>query len=453
MKGKLKIIPFAMSILLIFTSCSQETEKKEDSVKLTSVETYEYPLGNIEKTLTYSGKATPINQINVMSKLTSKVLTTNKNVGDEVNAGDVLFSLDPEDLENQIKQLEAQVNMANTTVNSAQTTYNNITGGQYQAQILQQEAGISATQRQVDAAKLSLEQAQDGLALTESTYNSQKALYDSGIISQNDFNQIKNGYDQAKVGVEQAQIAYDNAVASLEQQKEAYEITKNQITSDSLESAEQGINQATASLNSAQLQLQLAKDTLNDLDVEAPISGVVSYKGVKEGEYASPSQVAYVITDLDQVLVEVKVSEKLINQIYVGEEVPVKFSALDDEVMGTVYEVNPVADQTSTYPIKILIDNPAHVIKPGMFAEITFVTESADNAIVVDRSTVLTNDGQDYVYTYVDGKAVLTPVETGIDNGEYVEITSGLTVDDQVIVTGQDFVSDGEEVNAKPKGE
>lgn len=453
MKENFKLIPLSLSFLLIFTACGNSATQTTTEVVLTAVETSQLTPSNIERTLTYSGQATPISQINVMSKLTSKVLVTNKNVGDTVTADEVLFTLDEKDLKDQISQLEAQVNVADAAVNSAKTAYNNITGGQYESSILQLETGIAASEKQVEAAEVSLNQAKDGLALAETSYNNQKVLFEKEMLSQTAFDQVKNTYEQAKNGVIQAQIGYDNALTSLNQQKQTYEITKNQTTNDNLETAQQGVNQASASRESASLQLQLAKDTLNDLNVETPISGVVSYKGVKENEYASPSSVAYTITDMSQVLLNVKISEQLINQVYIGEEIPVKFSSIDAEVIGSIYEINPVADQTSTYAIKILINNPDNTIKPGMFAEVTFVTESAENVIVLDRSSVLTNDGANYVYKIIDGKAVTTVVELGIDNGKSVEILNGLNAGDEIITSGQDYVSDGEEVNIVSKGE
>ncbi|MFV0503502.1 MAG: efflux RND transporter periplasmic adaptor subunit [Lachnospirales bacterium] len=446
MKEKFKLLPTAIAITLILTSCSKSTDTAEEVI-LTPVEVSIVEKGEVSTNLTYTGQAKAIETFQVVPKLTAKVQDTYKVVGDKVVKEDTLFTLDEKDLRNQINQLEAQVNVATTAVSSAQASYETIEGGQYQSQLLQLEAGITATEKQLENAEITLNTAKDTFTLMETNYNNSKTLLSQGIVSQNDFDQLEVQYQQAKAGVDQAQIAYDTTSNSLAQQKETYEITVNQTINDTKTTAKQSIEQAKASANSAQVQLDIVKQSLNDLTVTAPISGIISTKNVSSGEYASPSVPAYTITNMDTILVQVNVSEQLINNIHVNDKVNVSFNSLKENIEGTVYEVSPVADQTNTFPIKISIENPSHQIKPGMFADITFLLEKADDTIVIPRNTVLNSESGYYVFVVEDDAAISKSVKLGVDNGEYVEIVEGISLNDTLITTGQDYVHNNEKVN------
>jgi RND family efflux transporter MFP subunit len=156
-----------------------------------------------------------------------------------------------------------------------------------------------------------------------------------------------------------------------------------------------------------------------------------------------------VITDNDTVTVDVNISEALINKVAVGDSVNVYVSTVSDEAkVGKIKTVTGVVDGTGTYPVKIEIDNADGTLKPGMTTSVKFVDSSNSNTFVVDRNTVLENETEKYVYV-LDGadKVKKSVVETGIDNGEYIELVSGVSAGDKVVVSGQDYLSDGEQVN------
>jgi RND family efflux transporter MFP subunit len=151
----------------------------------------------------------------------------------------------------------------------------------------------------------------------------------------------------------------------------------------------------------------------------------------------------FTIVDISTVSVKVNVSEKLINTISVGDEVPIQIEALENsDIVGTVETVSPVADGTNTYPVKIKIENSDGLIKAGMFAKVNFTEQSSGDAIVLPVDVVLTSGDKKYVYIAEDGKPVKKEVQTGLDNGTKVEITSGISVGDEIIVTGQEYVDE-----------
>ena len=118
-----------------------------------------------------------------------------------------------------------------------------------------------------------------------------------------------------------------------------------------------------------------------------------------------------------------------------------------DPLQGKVSTISPSASQAGTYTVKITLDNSRGLLKPGMLAEVSFITDSSSNTMILPRDAVITKDGEVYVYVVENNIVKKVPVETGIECGENIEIISGLTPDMQVVVKGQTYITDGEEVN------
>ncbi len=427
-----KIIPLFVASSIFLASCGAEEAAVTEEV-LTAVKVEAIAPSTINKVVTYSGKFEPVEQVTVMAKLSGTVTNTYKKVGDEVKAGETLYSIDSTDINLAINQAQAQADTAALAVNSAENAKNNITGAQYEQQMLSLETSIKNLEAQ-------LASAQGGLDLVKTTYENTKKLYDVGAASKIELDQAELNYNQTKASVDTLEL-------QLAQAKESYELTKNQLVSESQKTADLGVQQAQAGANSASLAVQSASKNLKDVSPTSPISGVVSAKNVVEDQMVGAGSVAYTISNIDDVVATINVTENIINKLAVGQEVDVYIKALDKKVKGKITEVNPVATQSSTYPVKIKISNADHLIKPGMFCEVEIVSESSANTITLPREAVLRNIEQFYVYVVEDGVAVMKEVETGIDNGESIEIISGLNEGDQVIIEGQTYVSDQEKVN------
>lgn len=458
-------VPLTVAALAL-SGCGK-TEEAQETV-LTPVEVQVMENSSIKKELAYQGQVQPNETVDVTSKLSGLVESVKYDVGDYVNAGDILFTLDKKDIQDQIKNLEASLKVSDASVQSAQTGLNQVTdGGQIQSSRLSLENAVTSAEKGVENAEKTLSNAKIQLDNTRSSlddvkkkYDDTKTLYDSGVVSRSDFEavelaytQAQNSMEQVQISYEQAQIAYDQAVDSLSTAQQSLDIFNSKTTSDNVESAQQGVNTAQASRQAVETQLQIARETLNDTSVKAPISGFISKKNITETNMVSAQSAPYTIVDMSKVTVEVKVSEKVINLINVGDSVDVSIPTIgNDNITGIIKTISPAVDNTNTYPVKIEIENSDASIKSGMFAEIHFIESQAENTIVVPRNTVLESDSESYVFV-IDGKnAVKRVVETGIDNGESIQLVSGVNVGDRVIVNGQDYVIDGEEVNIVSDG-
>lgn len=496
MKRFRNLVLSLLSVSMIFTGCGGGEDIPVPEESKTAVEAEIAESQSIKSELVYAGQVKPNETVNVTSKISGQVSKVNYDVGDTVRAGDVMFTLDQKDIQDQIKQLNAQLNVSNASVNSARTSLSHVDGAQSETQELSLKTAVENAEKSlenadvqiqnakvaIENAKTSIETAKTNVENTKASldnvterYNNMKVLYNAGTITKNDFDSTELAYTQAQKAYEQSQnslVQAQNSLAQAEssltqaeigkkqaettynQAKESYNIYVGKTTGENKETAQAGVNSAVASREAVQTQINVLRSTLNDTAVKAPISGIITAKNITETNMVSAQSAPFVIVDMSKVTVDVNVSEKLINVIKQGDEVDVTIPTVGDTVItGRIKTITPSADQTNTYPVKIEIDNGAGTIKPGMFAEIHFVESVKENTVVVPRNTVLESAESKYVFVVENGKAVKKDVETGIDNGNEIEIVSGVSFGENIIVKGQSYVSDGEEINVVGNGE
>ena len=256
-----------------------------------------------------------------------------------------------------------------------------------------------------------------------------EALYEIGAASQSEADNLKFSVNKAKIQLESAQ--------------KQLELNKGSILEDTKKSLQVNITQAEASLASAQKQL-------DDTKVRVEIDGIIGTLNISEGSVVNAQGEAMTLVNMDNLKVSFHVSEDVINEISVGSPVYITVSAVSDDPMtATVTNISEVADSsTRLYQVEAALSNTEGNLKPGMFANVRLVTETKEDTIVVPLNTVLTDNGEKYVFVVDENNiAHKTVVETGLENDTYIEITSGLNIGDTVVTKGQDFLSDGNTVN------
>jgi RND family efflux transporter MFP subunit len=477
MKRRMILPIVILSVMLsgAISGCSSSSEETAATdakeANLSAVEVDELQPGSIEKTLTYSGKIKENKTVSVTPKTSGRVQEIKVDEGDYVQAGQVLFTIDPSDLNDQIETLEAQLKVGDASLASAQEALSQANdGGQVQTARLQLSAAVDSAKKSVDSAQEGVNNAKVTISTAKSSfddlttkYNDYKTMYDAGVISKSDYDAIELGYTQAKNAYEQAQIGLTTSQNQLDQAKIGYdqavkalEIYDNSTTSDNNASAQKGVDTAVANRDSINVSLAQLKSKLADTVVVAPCSGIVTQKNIEVTNMVSATSAPIVITDTDVVTIDVNISEALVNKVKVGDTVNVTVSSVSSEPKtGTIKTLTGIADATGTYPVEVEIQNEDGSLKPGMVAGVQFVDSKNDSALVVARNTVLENETEQYVYIANGDTVKKVVVETGIDNGEYIELTSGVKAGDKVVVSGQDYLSDGEKVNivSKSKGE
>jgi multidrug efflux pump subunit AcrA (membrane-fusion protein) len=182
--------------------------------------------------------------------------------------------------------------------------------------------------------------------------------------------------------------------------------------------------------------------------VESTISGVVGDVFVETGAYITPQIPLFQIVDMDQVEVVTNVPEKELNRIETGLPAEVSVIPYPDRVFrGRVSRMSPVVDPASrTQKVRILIDNPEHVLKPGMFGEVRIILDTSSGHPVVPLQAVLEREGTRYLFVVQEGTARKLEPEFGIREGERIAVVSGVEQGERVIVVGQQNVDHGDMV-------
>ncbi len=194
------------------------------------------------------------------------------------------------------------------------------------------------------------------------------------------------------------------------------------------------------------LESQLAKT-----EIRAPFDGIVGLRYVSEGSYVSPSMLVATMQDTDPMKVEFAVPEKYARQLKDGAEARVRAGDSPDERKGIIYAIESKIDPgTRTIKARARIPNPDGALIPGAFARVEIMLEEIPDAILIPAGAIIPELAGQKVYVCIDGQAKSVPVLTGLRTEKDIQITSGLSVNDTLIVTGLLQLTEGKRVQPKP---
>lgn len=154
------------------------------------------------------------------------------------------------------------------------------------------------------------------------------------------------------------------------------------------------------------------------------------------------------ILNLDSVKIVIQVTEEDLPKVRLGQKAKTRVDAYPDrEFSGAITLVSPTLDNLArTANTEITIPNPNHLLKPGMFARVDLATGNTENLILVPRYTVLAEAWKKKVYVVKNGKAEERMVETGFSDEGLTYIKSGLSLQDSLVVLGQNQLQSGDKV-------
>ena len=262
-------------------------------------------------------------------------------------------------------------------------------------------------------------------------------------------NQAYAAYEAASAGFDVSAAQIQTAKDSFERIKKLYEegaVPETQFEQARLAASDESLQAAKMGVEQARVAYENAASMLKNAEVKAPISGVISNVNIVEGEYATASNPPITIVDSESVTIEFGVPANMVNKIKKGDKVKVEISAANYNTEAEINSVSSSGDvMTNLYNVDIVLNNDG-AIKPGMFAKVYLNTDKIENTLAVKTDAVKEREGKKYVFVAESEAAVGKEVTTGLDTGTYIQIISGLTEGDKVIVKGQDYVNDGSKV-------
>jgi RND family efflux transporter MFP subunit len=203
----------------------------------------------------------------------------------------------------------------------------------------------------------------------------------------------------------------------------------------------------------AQAQQGLARKRVVESRLVAPFGGFVARRGIEVGEQAAPGMPVFTIIATDSVQVRVGVPEAEIGRIRPGQIADIHIPALPGRTFeGRVKLVGVAADPVSrTYTVKVTVANPRAILRPGMIAEARIRQDSRIRAVTIPAAAIVRDaEGATMVYVYVpdERRARSRRVTVGSVYGKEVEVTSGLTGSEMILIGGQHRVREGSLVEA-----
>ena len=246
------------------------------------------------------------------------------------------------------------------------------------------------------------------------------------------------------------QNSYNASLASLKEAQDAYNRMKSLYDNGSL--PEMKWVEVQSKLQQAVSMEQISRKSLKDTGLHAPFSGVISRKSIEPGMNVMPGIEVMQLADISTVNIKIAVPEKEISRVNKGQQAEVRVGALGDKLFtGVVSEkgiaANPLAH---TYEVKIKLNNTSHELMPGMVCKVGVHSHETEAGIVLPNHTVqLQPDGKKFVWVVKGNAASQRMVSTGELTTQGVVITAGLQPGDEVIVSGNQKVSEGTKIAIK----
>ena len=385
------------------------------------------PMNIVEK-VSASGKVQPETEVKISPDVSGEIIELYVQEGDSVRKGQLLLRIRPDN---------------------------------YQAQVNVQSAQVGTQRANVGQAQARLQQLMASAKQTELTYRRNASLYKQKVISQADY--------------EASQAAYN-------------------ASQEEINSARQQIRATQSTVSAASASLEEARKNLNKTTIYAPVSGTVSKLNVKKGErVVGTTQMAGTeimrIANLNNMEVRVNVNENDVNNVNLGDSVEVEvdaYSSKNEKFRGQVTNIANTAKDALTAEavtefevrIRLLPESYKHLLRnvrgktivpfrPGMTASVDIITDRKAGVLSVPLAAVTTRSDsaaaksddkggvrpsrgsgtataidaaktpkaeiQEVVFVVKEGKAVMTPVKTGISDFQNIEILSGVSAGSQVV--------------------
>jgi len=207
------------------------------------------------------------------------------------------------------------------------------------------------------------------------------------------------------------------------------------------------VDELRTAVDVARAQLASAQTRVDNHRIEAPFAGVVGLNDISMGAYLSAGTEVATLDSTLKMEMSFAISEKFLGQIGLGQAVEGHSPAYPDERFeGKLVELGTRINELSrTLPVRALIDNPDGRLLPGQFMAANLTLRQREALIIPEQAVMIRGD-ETYVFLAEDGAAKRTSVKLGSRSPGIVEVASGLSLEDEVVVTGQDRLSSGDRI-------
>jgi RND family efflux transporter MFP subunit len=298
---------------------------------------------------------------------------------------------------------------------------------QIQAEAVNGEQGFSGTIEEQSGASLSF--ATSG-TIKRIYINEGQTVGAGQLIAELDPTTMQNAYTISKTALEQAQDTY-NRMKELHDDGSLPEMQWIAVENQ---------------LKTAVASEAMAKKTLTDTKLYAPFSGYIAEKNAEVGQIAAPGMSVVKLVSIGSVKVKISVPEDDVQRIKKGSSMKIIVPALGNrQFSGNVTERGVSADPRSrTYEVKATINNHEGQLLPGMICQaFTNYMQGTTGVFIPANLVQLDSDNKTFVWVVNGGKAVKRQIFISNETAQGAQVSGGLSDGDQIIVAGQQKVSNG----------
>lgn len=331
-------------------------------------------------------------QVDVSVKIAGRIIARLVNEGDRVTEGQVLIRLDPTELQAEVHRQDAAVRTADATLRDLlagarpeEISEARATAARARAQLDDLLAGSRA--QEIEDARAAARSAEATRQMRERELQRIDALYRRELVAQQDVDRAREGFEVASAQERSAREKLAMIVEGprrhqIEAARAELAAAEQRLALLLAGSRPEQIQAARGQVAQAESALAMAKSRLKEAVVVAPINGVVLRKNLEVGETANPGASILTLMNPSEVWVRAYVAEEEVGRIKVGESARVSVDAYPGRSFaGRVSEISSEAEFTPrnvqtkkervnlVFRIKILLDNPQGILKPGMPAD------------------------------------------------------------------------------------
>ncbi len=361
------------------------------------------------------GQIEAFEQTPLFAKLPAYVEKLYVDIGDRVEANQLLVDLFLPELKDELRQKEAAKVQAQAEIELAV------------AAIRAAEAAVATAQANISLMEAGTIRAEADVTRWQSQYTRIKQLVADGSLD-------RKLEDETRDALKAAEAARGEARAKVEAAKATFVQSQADLAKAKANEAA-----ARARHGNAEADLSRVKALLQYTQIRAPYAGVVAERNVNRGDFVQPASTMtakplLTVARTDIVRIFVDVPEMDSPWVEAGRMGYVSVQALPGRIVeGKVTRTSWVLGANRTLHTELDLPNPKGLLRPGMYATAHILLQERPDVYVLPLSAIVRDGGLAFCWTVQDGRAVRTPITLGFQVGNDVEVTSGLKPDDVVV--------------------
>ncbi len=343
---------------------------------------------NLERGLEVVGSLAADEEVLIGAQVPGELAELKVDFGSFVTAGQVIAQIDQRDAKLRIEQAEAALRQTMARLGMKE-------GEKFEAR---QNAEVKIAQGALELATVELERA--------------ARLIEKGDIA-------RAVYDQARINHGLAQARHQAAVDA--------------------------VNQQLAVVEQQRAALALARKSLTDTIVRAPITGAVKEKFAARGAYLGVGGRILSLVKINPLRLRADVPEYAAASAKVGQSMTLRVEAFPEQSFtGRVVRIGAsLSEQTRSLTVEAEVANPRNLLRPGMFAKSNLILSKATPVVLVPQRAVVTAAGLTKLFVLENGRIAERIVRTGVMDGELVEISEGIREGEIVATSNTDKLQQG----------